>query len=185
MVVGTVTARRRAARVRLAAGTGTALLAVLAVLFAGCAAGAGEGGQTSESHDGGVRGLDAQRVSTRCPRAVRPGGRAAGVALRTARRQLTTAFTGVDTARYRVVAVISLAPEDQAYGVRRVPYLLTAARRCGREAARRSLVVLFTFPEARSALVNPAAAYVARTAAGWRVWYTWSPHFGGRGDFVG
>ncbi|HEX2086321.1 MAG TPA: hypothetical protein VHF89_11610 [Solirubrobacteraceae bacterium] len=75
----------------------------------------------------------------------------------------------------------SLAGDVFVPGLKRRRYLNIAARACGRRVARRSWVAVLDFPRSQSASAGLVVAYLARTAAGWELWYEWIPNLDERG----
>jgi hypothetical protein len=84
-----------------------------------------------------------------------------------------------DAARgYEVSAIFSLRDHaGTAPGLRRARYVHIAAAACGRDAARRSWVVVADLPQAAAASVGSSQVFfLAREDGRWRVWYGWNPN---------
>lgn len=78
---------------------------------------------------------------------------------------------------YQISGMGSLSPAVQPAGVRSffgTPYHGIAAHLCGAAVANRSWVVFLFFPKLKwSASLSQGVVFVARTTAGWHVWYTY------------
>lgn len=112
----------------------------------------------------------------RCPDALPGGARAPEGALAALRREIPARFKTLDPSSYHVDVVASLAQDVHVPGYDR-SRALRAARRSGCTAAtvRRSWIGVLRFPRARAASLALVVAYVARTPAGWDLWYHWVP----------
>lgn len=124
------------------------------------------------------------RAAAKCPHALTPKvllpPYTPEAILRAARRQIPAAFR--DKFRNQQ-GVISLTPRHYvitatvAFGeggpqlTDRTRLYRYAQRKCGTKVAQASWVVLFQVPEASRYTPSVAAAYLARTRRGWRLWY--------------
>jgi hypothetical protein len=80
---------------------------------------------------------------------------------------------------YEVRAVFSLARGVRGLpSLRRARYLRLASAGCGARSAKASWVVIAEFPNARAVTVAQEVYWLAPTANGWQVWWTWNPQPG-------
>lgn len=111
-----------------------------------------------------------------CPSALWPGRKAAPQVAKAVQQAVPHLYRGVPRhKKYEIVSMASLAPGRQSIGVKTAvgPYRRMAAHRCAKVATR-SWVVFLRFPRIKhSASLSYGIVYVARTTAGWRVWYVY------------
>ena len=97
-----------------------------------------------------------------------------------ARRQIPAAYRGrfrnqqgvirLTSQKYVVTSTIAFGEGGPSL-VDRTRLYKIAQRKCGQKVADASWVVLFQVPEASRYTPDVAAAYLARTKPGWRLWY--------------
>ena len=125
------------------------------------------------------RGAEA-RDRRSCPIALTSSRLAIGRVASALRREVPVAFHDMQNQNgfgawrgYRPVAIYSLKTDGGELLPRVVArYHKAAAAACGNRVASRSWVALIQFPQAGSALQGAGVAFLARTAAGWRIWGT-------------
>jgi hypothetical protein len=115
-----------------------------------------------------------------CPIALTSSRLAIGRVALALRREVPVAFHDMQNQNgfgawrgYRPVAIYSLKPDGGEFLPRVVArYHKAAAAACGNRVASRSWVALIQFPQAGGALQGAGVAFLAHTAAGWRIWGT-------------
>jgi hypothetical protein len=120
--------------------------------------------------------------SSRCPKALPSGSQAYFSVARAIRHEIPRVFPNrprqhFSNRGYTVWAALSLWPRGGGgidVGFPRPQLVKKAAEACGSQVAQRSWAVAIDFPGAPAATLGTYIVYLARTRAGWRIWYEWA-----------
>lgn len=119
---------------------------------------------------GGVTLHTSAQVGVRCPHALAPGNDVAQGVLTAAETAIPRLYPGKSHVSYHISLLNSLARGSYAFG--NDVYRQIAIHQCGQTDADRSWIVFVEFPKLSfSESMYGGQLYLARTAAGWRVYF--------------